>query len=77
LTDTIVCDIVILVMTKFKVTKAVKLLHQADRLMAEAMRLLPKNRRFTAAVCDTQIHLDDAITLADLKQTKLVGSRQS
>ena len=58
-------------MTKSKVTKAVELLHKADDLMREAMKLLPQNIRFTNAVVDAQIQLDDAITLADIKQTML------
>jgi hypothetical protein len=60
-------------MAKSKVTQAVELLHEADALMRQAMQLLPKNRRFTDAIVDTQIHLDDAITLADIKQTMLKG----
>ena len=57
--------------TKSKVTQAVELLHEADVLMRKAMQLLPKNRRFTSQIVDTCYALDDAITLADSKQTML------
>jgi hypothetical protein len=58
-------------MAKSKVTQAVELLHEADALIRKAMLLLPKNRRFTSQVVDVQLALDDAITLADSKQTML------
>lgn len=58
-------------MKKSKVTQAVEKLHAADKLMREAIKLLPKNRRFVKAVVESQIQLDDATVLADARQTLL------
>ncbi len=58
-------------MKKSKITQAVEKLHEADALLREAIQLLPKNRRFVRYVVDSQVLLDDAIILADPKQTLL------
>lgn len=55
---------------KSKITQIVELLQEADKLLGKALRLGAKNnRRFADKIVDIQIHLDDAITLADPKQT--------
>jgi hypothetical protein len=54
---------------KQKRIKRVDLLHQADRLMGEALRLSGHHPCFGEAVCNAQIHLDDAIVWADRGQT--------
>lgn len=52
-----------------KLIKRVELLHKADCLMSEALRLGGHHPCFGEAVCDAQLHLDDAIVWADKKQT--------
>jgi hypothetical protein len=63
--------VVLFALMKSKLVQAVEKLHAADRLMRDAIKLLPKNRRFVQQVVDIQLQLDDAITLADPKQTML------
>lgn len=58
-------------MTKSKMIQAVEALHEADTLLRKAILLLPKNRRFVDAVVESEWHLDEAIVLADPKQTLL------
>ena len=56
---------------KQKCVKRVELLHKADRLMSDALRLGKHHPLFGLAVCEAQMHLDDAVAWADAKQTKL------
>lgn len=49
--------------------KAIEKIHMADKLLREAIQLLPKNQRFVRYVVDSQLLLDDAIIFADPKQT--------
>ena len=56
---------------KQKIVERVKLLHAADRLMREALQVGGHHPCFGEAVCDAQLHLDDAIVWADKKQTLL------
>jgi len=66
------CGILIGIMTeKQKCLKRVELLQVADRFMLEALRLGGHHPCFGEAVCDAQLHLDDAITWADKGQTLL------
>lgn len=52
-----------------KCNKRVELLHAADALLREALKIGRHHPCFGEAVCDAQIHIDDAIVWADSKQT--------
>jgi len=46
-------------------------MQEADALLGEALRIGGHHPCFGEAVCDAQIHIDDAIVWADRKQTLL------
>ena len=54
---------------KQKRIKRVELLHQADSILREALKLGGHHPCFGEAVCDAQLHIDDAIVWADRNQT--------
>jgi len=56
---------------KQKRIKRVELLQKADHLLAEAKWLGGHHLCFGEAVCDAQMHIDDAIVWADRRQTLL------
>jgi hypothetical protein len=56
---------------KQKRIKRVELLHEADHLLSLAKRLGGHHPCFGEAVCDAQVHIDDAIVWADQRQTLL------
>ena len=49
--------------------KRVHLLQEADSLLREALKLGGHHPCFGEAVCDAQIHIDDAVVWADRGQT--------
>jgi len=56
---------------KKKRIKRVELLHEADDLLAKALRLGGHHPCFGEAIVTAQTHIDDAIVWADEKQTLL------
>ena len=51
--------------------KRIELLHEADHLLGEALRVGGHHPCFGESVCNAQMHLDDAVVWADKKQTLL------
>lgn len=52
-----------------RISPIVDLIHEADTLLRKAIRRHSKNRRFVAKVVEAELLLDDAIALADPRQT--------